>query len=53
MKYVFACLLVLAVSGCAEHHELTACKGPYNALTPPPAVLQQFPASKPQTQAAR
>ena len=53
MKYVVACFLALIVSGCAEHHELTACQGPYNALTPPPAALQSFPAGKPQTQAAR
>jgi len=29
-------LLLLAVSACAEHHDLTQCKGPYLALSPPP-----------------
>jgi hypothetical protein len=36
MKYLSACLFLLAVSGCAEHHDLTQCKGPYLALSPPP-----------------
>lgn len=37
MKYLSAgMLLLLALSGCAEHHELTSCKGPYMAMIPPP-----------------
>jgi hypothetical protein len=36
MKYLPVCLLVLAVSACTEHHDLTQCKGPYLALSPPP-----------------
>lgn len=41
MKYLSASLVLLAVAGCAEHHDLTQCKGPYLALaapTPPPVA---------------
>ena len=33
MKYLTACLFLIALAGCAEHHDLTACRGPYLALS--------------------
>jgi len=37
MKYLTAGLLVLVLAGCADHHTLTTCSGPYASLPPPPA----------------
>ena len=54
MKYLIACVLAFAVSGCAEHRELTACQGPYNTLTPPPPALPKAAlAGQAQVQAVR
>jgi hypothetical protein len=53
MKYLPAMCLLLAVSGCAEHHTLTACQGPYLALTPPPPPpVAEAPKAAPSTSAA-
>jgi hypothetical protein len=38
-------LLLLAISGCAEHHDLSTCGGPYSALSPPP--LAELPKAAP------
>jgi hypothetical protein len=43
MKYLSCVLLALAVSACAEHHDLTQCQGPYLALTTPPAPVAEAP----------
>jgi hypothetical protein len=45
VKYLL--LFALALSGCAERHELTACKGPYLALIPPPPPPPVADAPKP------
>jgi hypothetical protein len=48
VKYLSAALLIFALSGCAEHHELTACKGPYSAMPPPaPAPVVEAPKAPP------
>jgi hypothetical protein len=46
MTYIPAAMLILALSGCAEHHELTSCKGPYSAL-PPPVPVAETPKTAP------
>jgi hypothetical protein len=33
MKYLSACLLLVALAGCAAPHDLTACRGPYLSLS--------------------
>lgn len=35
MKYIVLCVAAIVTAGCAEHHELSTCKGPYSALLPP------------------
>ena len=40
MNYAPAILLLFAVAGCANKHELTSCKGPYAALIPPPPAIE-------------
>jgi hypothetical protein len=35
VKYLSACLLLFALAGCAEHHDLTACQGPYTSIGAP------------------
>ena len=47
MKYLP--LLLLAVAACAEHHDLSQCKGPYLSLGPPapPPVAATPPAPSP------
>jgi hypothetical protein len=53
MRYLPALCLLLAVSGCAEHHTLTACQGPYLALTPPsPPPVAEAPKAAPSASAA-
>jgi hypothetical protein len=53
MKYLPAFLILFAVSGCAEHHTLTACRGPYLALTPPPPPpVAEAPKAAPSASAA-
>jgi hypothetical protein len=47
MKYLSCVLLALAVSACAEHHDLTQCQGPYLALTTPPAPVAEAPKAVP------
>jgi hypothetical protein len=48
MKYL-PLLLLLAVAACAEHHDLSQCKGPYLSLGPPapPPVAATPPAPPP------
>jgi hypothetical protein len=49
MKYLIAAVALLAVAGCAEHHDLTQCKGPYLAFMPPPQppAAESVPAPAP------
>jgi hypothetical protein len=47
MKYLSCVLLALAVSACAEHHDLTQCQGPYLALTTPRAPVAEAPKDVP------
>jgi hypothetical protein len=60
MKYLSACLLLFTLGGCAEHHALTACQGPYLSLSgavahpatvippvaPPARAAQRMPVSR-------
>jgi hypothetical protein len=48
MKYL-PLLLLFAVAACAEHHDLSQCKGPYLSLGPPapPPVAATPPAPPP------
>lgn len=40
-------LLLTLLGGCVQHHEMTACQGPYTALGPPAPPAVAAPAALP------